>query len=272
MINNISTILTLYKTPLNKLNNLKQYKNFKLFLFEQEGSKFSEKKLQKILKFKIRYYFSKKNIGLSKASNFLLSKVNTKFLLFTQPDISIKSKDILELKKIFKIDKNIIFVTPNISENKKKIKKNRYKVKYTKKIKAACILCDVKKLKKIGFFDEDFFLYWEDMDLMKRINQSKYKMVIANNVYANHYSGQSSGNSSKIKHIRNLNFMFGELVYDLKYKKFRFIKIIRKITQNSVLFLFNLIRFQLQDSLNNFSKLCGVVRFILYYCKKKVRL
>ncbi|MDC3089914.1 hypothetical protein OA346_01550, partial [Candidatus Pelagibacter sp.] len=84
--------------------------------------------------------------------------------------------------------------------------------------------------------------------------------------------GQSSGNSSKIKHIRNLNFMFGELVYDLKYKKFRFIKIIRKITQNSVLFLFNLIRFQLQDSLNNFSKLCGVVRFILYYCKKKVRL
>ena len=268
MINNISTILTLYKTPINRFNNLKQYKDLNLFLFEQEGSEVSKKKIQKILKFKFKYYSSKRNIGLSRTSNFLLSKVKSKFLLFTQPDIFIKKKDILNLKKIFRTDKNIIFVTPNFSKNKK----NRYKIRYTKKIEAACILCDVKKLKKIGFFDEDFFLYWEDMDLMKRINQSKYKMVIANNVYANHYSGQSSGNSSKIKHIRNLNFMFGELVYDLKYKKFRFIKIIRKITQNSVLFLFNLIRFQLQDSLNNFSKLCGVVRFILYYCKKKVRL
>ena len=268
MINNISTILTLYKTPLNKLNNLKQYKDFQLFLFEQEGSRYSKKKIQKILKFKFRYYFSKRNIGLSKASNFLLSKVKSKFLLFTQPDISIEKKDILNLKKIFGIDKNIIFVTPNIPQNKK----NRHKIKYTKKIKAACILCDVKKLKKIGFFDEDFFLYWEDIDLIKRVNQSKYKMVIANNIYANHHSSQSSENSLKTEHIRKLNFMFGELVYDLKYNKFRSIKIIRKIIQNFLLFFFNLIRFQLQDSLNNFSTLCGLIKFILYYSKKKIRL
>ena len=97
-------------------------------------------------------------------------------------------------------------------------------------------------------------------------------MVIANNVYANHHSSQSSGNSFKTEHIRKLNFMFGELVYDLKYKKFRFIKIIRKIIQNILLFFFNLIRFQLQDSLNNFSKLCGLMKFILYYSNKKIRL
>ena len=268
MTNSISTILTLYKTPLNKLDNLKQYKDFKLSLFEQEGSEFSKKKIQKILKFKFRYYFSKRNIGLSKSSNFLLSKVKSKFLLFTQPDISIKKKDILNLKKIFKIDKNIIFVTPNTPQNKKK----RHKIKYTKKIKAACILCDVKKLKRIGFFDEDFFLYWEDIDLMKKINSSKYKMVVANNIYANHHSSQSSEKSIKTEHIRKLNFMFGELVYDLKYKKFRFIKIIRKIIQNILLFFFNLIRFQLQDSLNNFSRLCGLMKFILYYSNKKIRL
>tara|TARA_B100000989_G_scaffold210972_1_gene160082 strand:- start:3433 stop:4239 length:807 start_codon:yes stop_codon:yes gene_type:complete len=264
VIKKISIILTLYKTPFKKLNNLKQYKDFELLLFEQEGSKFLEKKLQKILKFKFKYYFSKKNIGLSKASNFLLSRVKSKYLLFTQPDIFIKKKEILNLKKIFKIDKSIIFVAPNMF-SKKKEKKN--KIRYTKKIKAACLLCDVKKLKKIGFFDEDFFLYWEDIDLMKRINHSKYKMVIADNIYANHDSSQSSENTLKIQHLRTLNFMFGELIYDLKYKKFRFIKIVRKIVQNFVLFFFNLIRFQLKDSLNNFSKMCGVVKFILYYLK-----
>ena len=272
MIKNISTILTLYKTPLNKLHNLKQYKDFRLFLFEQEGNEFSEKKIKKILKLKFKYYFSKKNIGLSKASNFLLNKVKSKFLLFTQPDISIEKKDVLNLKKVFKVDKNIIFVTPNIINNKKDKKKNRYKIKFTKKIKAACILCDVKKLKKIRFFDEDFFLYWEDIDLMKRINQSKYKMVIANNIYARHDSSQSSGNTLKIQYLRKSNFMFGELVFDLKYKKLRIIKILRKIIQNFVLFFFNLIRFQLKDSLDNFSKVCGVIKFILYCFKKKIRL
>ena len=269
MIKNISTILTLYKTPLNKLNNLKQYKDFKLLLYEQEGSKFSEKKLKKILKFKFRYYFSKKNIGLSKASNFLLSRVKSKYLLFTQPDILIDKKEILNLRKIFKINKKIIFVTPSMFQNKKNKKK---KIRYTKKINAACILCDVEKLKKIGFFDEDFFLYWEDVDLIKRINLSKYKMVIADDIYAKHHSSQSSGNSLKIQHLRTSNFMFGELVYDLKYEKFRFVKILRKLIQNFVLFFFNLIRFQLKGSLNNFSKMCGILKFVLYYFKKNIGL
>ena len=215
------------------------------------------------------YFFSEKNIGLSKASNFLLKKIKSKYFLFTQPDIVINEKSIYRLEKIFKKDNNIIFATPNISSNNIYSKRNLI---YTKKINASCMLCDLKKVKKIGFFDEDYFLYWEDIDLMKRINQSKYKMVIAKNIFAKHHSGQSSGSSSKTEHIRKQNFMFGELVYDYKYKKFRFIKITRKIVQNFVLFFFNLIRFQLQDSLNNFSKLCGVIKFILYYCKKKARL
>ena len=31
------------------------------------------------------------------------------------------------------------------------------------------MVCDVDKLKKIGFFDEDYFLYWEDIDLIKKL-------------------------------------------------------------------------------------------------------
>ena len=272
MTKNISTILTLYKTPLNKLDNLKKYKDFKLFLFEQEGDQFSRKQIQRILKFKFNYYFSDKNIGLSKASNFLLTKVKSKYLLFTQPDISIEKKEIMNLRRIFKINKDIIFVTPNIVQKKNNIRKNKFQIAYKKKIKAACILCDVKKLKKVGFFDEDFFLYWEDIDLIKRINKSKYKMVLANNVYAQHHSSQSSENNLKTQHLRKLNFMFGEFVYDFKYNKLRFLKIIRKIIQNLVLFFFNLIRFQLKDSLNNFSKICGVTKFILYYLRKNIKL
>ena len=39
----ITVIITLYKTPISKLINLNQYKNFKNILFEQESDVLSKK-------------------------------------------------------------------------------------------------------------------------------------------------------------------------------------------------------------------------------------
>ena len=49
MIKKISVILTLYKTPIDKLNNLNSYKKFPLIVFDQEGSLEEKKKIKKIL-------------------------------------------------------------------------------------------------------------------------------------------------------------------------------------------------------------------------------
>ena len=268
-MNNITTIITLYKTPFEKLKNLSQYRSFKLKIFEQEGSLNSKKKLQKILKRKFEYLYSKKNIGLSKASNILLKKVKSKYILFTQADIFIDKKSILNLVKIFKKDKNIIFVTPTIRRGIKKVRNNN-NISFVKNIKAACMLCDVKRLKKINFFDDDYFLYWEDIDLIKRINQSKFKMVLANNIFAKHKSSQSSEDNMKTQYLRSSNYIYGELIYDLKHKKIRIIKIIRKIFQNLILFFWNIICFKFKNSLIRIFNICGVFKFILFYLKKDI--
>ena len=266
MNNKITVILTLYKTPNEKLNNLNCYKKFPLIIFEQEGSIESKKKIKKNLNRNFKYFYSNKNIGLSRASNFLLKKVKTKYMLFTQPDIFIDNKSILNLSKIFKKDKNIIFTTPTISKKFENFKKKRFI--YKKKIKAACMMCNVKKLKKIGFFDEDYFLYWEDIDLMKKVNIFKYKMVVMNNVFAKHMSSQSSENNLKTEYLRRSNFIYGELVFDYKHRKLRFIKIFRKFLQNLVFFFFNIVKFQLKKSFINLSIIFGIFKFILYYLKK----
>ncbi len=266
MNKNISVILTLYKTPIEKLNNLNSYKKFPLIIFEQEGSLELKKKIKKHLKRNFRYYYSKKNIGLSKASNFLKKKVNTKYMLFTQPDIIIDHNSIINLVKIFNKDKNIIFVTPTISKKFENLKKKE--IIYKKKIKAACMMCDIKKLNKIGFFDEDYFLYWEDIDLMKKVNISKYKMVVVNYIFAKHMSSQSSENNFKTEFLRSSNFIYGELIFDYKHKKLRLIKILRKILQNLIFFFFNLIKFQLKKSFINLSITFGIIKFTLYYLKK----
>ena len=266
MKNNITTIITLYKTPFEKLENLKQYREFKLKIFEQEGSLVLKKKLQSRLKRKFEYFYSKNNIGLPKASNILLKKVKSKYLLFTQADILIDKKSIVNLLKIFKKDKNIIFVTPNIIN---KIKKKK-PISFVKNINAACMICDVKKLKKIKFFDEDYFLYWEDIDLIKRINKSKFKMVLANNIFAKHLSSQSSEYNIKTLYLRSSNYIYGELIYDFKNNKNKIIKITRKVFKNFILFFFDIIRLKFKDSLIRIFNICGILKFILYYITLKI--
>ena len=205
------------------------------------------------------------------------------------------------LKKSFKEDKDIIFSGPSF-ERSKKDKKNRF----VRKLNAACMLCDVKKLKKIGFFDEDFFLYWEDIFLMDKINKSKYKMILVPNAKAKHMPSQSSANNLRTTFLREMNFMYGEFVYDYKLiihlyekygssnkkgmdgnytgsafmllalvnelKKNRIIKVFRKIFQFLIIFFFKIAFFKLKDAIIILAKLLGVFKYLNFYCKKKLNI
>lgn len=265
----ISIIITLYKTPIKNIKLINQYKGYKVLIFHQAKSNNSKNKIDNLLKFDFEYYSSKKNIGLSKSTNFLLSKVKTKYCLFTQPDITINNQAIKKLKKIIELKKDIIFAGPIIQKKKNsnnKISKNIYKIK--KKLDASCMLCDVKKTKKIGFFDENFFLYWEDIDLMTRVNKSKYKMVEVLNSFAVHQSSQSSEGSLKISIIRAASFKYGEYLYDYKYKKFRIIKLFRQLIQNLLYMILNLIIFRGKKVLRNFSYVIGIVIFLKFLIVK----
>ena len=66
-----------------------------------------------------------------------------------------------------------------------------------------------KKVKKIGFFDEDFFKYWEDKDLMERVNKSNFKMIRNEEiVLPTMKASKSSSNNLITLFIRRINFKF----------------------------------------------------------------
>ncbi len=264
----ITVILTLYKTPKRKLINLTEYKNFKTILFNQESDKKYKKELKKHLNFEFKYFSSKNNIGLSKSSNYLLKKVRTKYCLFTQADVRINEKSINELKKILLEKKDVIFIGPNLKKNKSKISSKKYD--YVKNLDLACILCDVKKLKKIKFFDEDFFLYWEDIYLINKINKSNYKMILANNIRASHIGGKSTENNLVTQFIRNTNFKFGELVYEQKVDKLRMLKLIRQFLQNIIFLIINLLILRKTQFLKNLGIFSGILKFLKFYLLKKI--
>ena len=131
------------------------------------------------------------------------------------------------------------------------------------------MLCDVKKVKKIGFFDEDYFLYWEDKDLMERVSKSDFKMIQILNSFVDHDSGKSTLDNFKDKFIRRINFKYGELLFDLKHKKLRKIKILRQIIQNIFLLPLNLVFLNKTKIIENISHILGILKFIKFLFFKK---
>ena len=124
MNKDVSIIITLYKTPLKKLKLLNQYRNYPIIIFDQAPEYDSKEKIKKILNLKFDYYYSEKNIGNSKSTNFLLKKVKTKYCLFTQADITIDKISLNNLIIAIKKNKNVIFAGP-VFKKKTKIGKKK---------------------------------------------------------------------------------------------------------------------------------------------------
>tara|TARA_Y100000389_G_scaffold193941_1_gene223318 strand:- start:52 stop:900 length:849 start_codon:yes stop_codon:yes gene_type:complete len=264
----VTVIIPLYKTPKKNIGFIKQYKNFKVLVLDQCPDKISKKKIKKI---NIEYYSSKKNLGLSRATNFLLTKVKTKYCLFTQADIQINFRSIELLKIAIEKRKDTIFAGPEFLNTNKmnNIVVNNAYYKIVNNLNAACMLCDVGKLKKIGFFDEDFFLYWEDIFLMNKINRSNYKMILVPNAKVIHSGGKSTNNNYKIRFIRILNFKYGEFLYDYKMNKLRILKIIRQFFQNIIFLIINILSFNIKKILKSLAFIVGIIKFLKFILIKK---
>lgn len=63
-----------------------------------------------------------------------------------------------------------------------------------------CMLVDLKKFAEVNGFDERFFLYFEDVDLCKRLNDRGYRIVLQRDAEAIHFESsttESTGSKSK---------------------------------------------------------------------------
>jgi GT2 family glycosyltransferase len=59
-------------------------------------------------------------------------------------------------------------------------------------VTGSCMLLDMEKLRRIEFFDESFFLYYEDSDLCRRARPAGFRVCIAADAVATYRSGDSS--------------------------------------------------------------------------------
>ena len=81
---------------------------------------------------------------------------------------------------------------------------------------------NMSEFKEIGFFDERFFIYFEEIDLCRRLSKHNKKIYLASSIKVNHYGAQSHNKNinRQMELSRNWHWMWSSFNYHKKYKGF----------------------------------------------------
>ncbi|NNL56289.1 MAG: hypothetical protein HKO71_00930 [Pseudomonadales bacterium] len=77
---------------------------------------------------------------------------------------------------------------------------------------------NLQVFRQLNGFDENIFLYYEEMDLSVRADEHGIKMYYAENIFFPHNSKQSVAESETLDKIRNWHFQWSSLYYKKKHR------------------------------------------------------
>ena len=239
LFKDISIIIVTYKSEnviFKCLKNLIKFKN--IYILDNSNSHFLQKKIKKKYK-KINFFLSRNNLGYGAGNNLLLKKVKTKYALILNPDCFIKNKLFNQLHTFlneFKNNFSIMGSTDGALVNKKlKNKKELYDCKF---IRGFFILINMKKMKNFNFFDENFFLYLEEVDLCIRAKFHSHKILGYDRLSINHLGANSSSDRNEFNILQSWHWMWSKFYFNKKHKGF-FVAIFKSLN-NIVLLPFKI--------------------------------
>ena len=79
-----------------------------------------------------------------------------------------------------------------------------------------CLMCfDKSLIERVGYFDESYFLYYEDADYCERVKRAGEKLIFDPSIVLWHKNGQSTEGSGSALHVQYQKK--NQLIYGLKY-------------------------------------------------------
>ena len=166
--------------------------------------------------------FVKNNDGVSSALNFAVKKIKTKYFLQISPDIDFDYKDILVyLKFAKKLDNKFAAIGPRFLNVKKKGHQqisDKIEFGSINSIHGSCMFINKECFNKIGGFDENYFLYFEETDYCYRGRKLGYKSYQINKskVRSQGRSVDLSTDSEKITNLLNWHFIWSKFYFNKK--------------------------------------------------------
>ena len=212
---------------------------------------------------------SKENLGYGAGNNLGLSKVNTNYALIINPDVILKKdtldKFFLAIKKV----ENFGIIAPlSKSEKYKNFNiDNDSSIKEVENVKGFAMFLNMKNLKKVNFFDENFFLYFEEIDLCKRLRNQNIKIYIDPSIEVSHLGGASHDiNINKPMELsRNWHWMWSTFYFHKKHFGYirAFIRILPKLISSTLKFVIYMMIFNKFKSDIYKHRILGIINSVL---------
>jgi len=226
-INDITVVITSFKSGksiekcLNSINP-----SCKIIVIENSDNLDIKKNIEQ--KFtNVECHLTGKNLGYGKANNIGIEKTKTKYVLILNPDTVLHPMALENFFKAAKEDPNFAIIGPYIQEKDKE--NENYKKNFGEKnllsvdnVKGFAMFLNILQFKNIGFFDENFFFYFEEIDLCKRLKNIGKKIYLAPNIKIDHEGGKSHDKNinREMELSRNWHWMWSTFYYYKKYNGF----------------------------------------------------
>ena len=167
-------------------------------------------------------FLTNENLGYGKANNLGLQKVKTNYSLILNPDTILEKESINNFFVFIKKNIDFAILGPRQKQNNVNIKINKsmnLNVIESDSIKGFAMFLNMKKFVEIGFFDENIFLYLEEIDLCKRIKKLNEKIYIDLNIKIFHLGGKSVNKifAHQVELTRNWHWMWSLFYYNKKH-------------------------------------------------------
>ena len=172
-----------------------------------------DKKIKKLFKNKkqIKVIINKNN-GYGSSINLASKKIKTKYFLVSNPDVEgINKNSLINFYKYANIlKKKFSVIGPhfkNASKNGHFQTSLKYDIKKIHNVHGSVMFFNKYFFKKIGFFDPNFFMYWEETDYTKRASKLGFFAYQLNKVKVSHEKGSSVDVTTR-QDKENLNYLY----------------------------------------------------------------
>ena len=171
-------------------------------------------------------YLSGENLGYAKGNNFGLKKVETKYAVILNPDALLEEETVKNFLISAEKIKDFAIMGPAKQDEfqKEDINLDKGQVFQVDYLKGFAMFLNLEQFKQIGFFDDNFFIYLEEIDLCKRLRKANKKIYLDKNIIVNHLGGSSHNQliNFEMELSRNWHWMWSKFYFNKKHYGFFF--------------------------------------------------
>ena len=204
------------------INTINQ--DLKILIIENSNNIQFKEKIEKTF-LNVNCILTGENLGYANGNNFGLNKIKSKFALILNPDTSLEKDTIDNFFKSAVKYPNFAIIAPAIQELKD-IESQKYDnhsdLIEVENVKGFAMFFNTHQFKDVGFFDKNFFIYFEEIDLCKRLKKYNKKVYLDPSIKINHIGGSSHNESVnfEMELSRNWHWMWSTFYYHKKHSGF----------------------------------------------------